>query len=479
MFATALVAVACTSASSSDPTVEPTAEPTAVQASGDSSTSQPDQPSPTPDSPTPAPTATIPAVTPTSTPAPTPRAISTDPASNRIALTSTDGSIYTINPDGSDRQRVTATGASLPGGLTANFYAWPSWSPDGRHLLITGFTADGAGGIETSLLRAPAASVSTVPDVLYRDLPGTTGIGGIPHFPLWHPEASSVALIANIGGGLLTFLIDVEEGPDQAVSNGAPVYIHWSPDGSHMLVHTAELLVRHDFSPGGEPIGSEQIGTGSLSYRVAKFSPLSDDYVYVGLFNSQHALLIGSAAEATPKQIGIAGENNSFEWSPNGDRIAVGDGRRAGIFDRLKIVDPNGDADDAVIADTPLFAFWWSPDGKQILAVLPGNEPSNLGLAIIDSATGDVENLGFVEPSSDMLFVLAFFDQYTPDLNVWSPDSSRFVFSGVLGEGLAVDGAGRQVQFGDEDSSVWVIDPSGASPPLSLGSGVFGTWSPE
>lgn len=301
----------------------------------------------------------------------------------------------------------------------------------------------------------------------------------MPHFPVWHPDGGSLALIANVGDGLSTFLVDVEDGLGSAVSNGAPVYLDWSTDGSRMLVHTADRLVLHEFGPDGGRTNSEQIGVGAVSYRVPKFAPESNDYAYIDIADGLRNLLVRSPSESSPTQVRLARANNSFAWSPEGDRIAFADGNRAGFYETLRIVNPDGEATDDVIVNTPVLAFWWSPDGKSILIAMPGGEVENVALAVADSATGDINLLGLFQPSAEMGFVISFFDQYAADLRLWSPDSSRFIFSGVLKDGLKDEAAGTQVQLGDPDSKVWVIDPSGVDQPLSLGLGGFGTWSPE
>ncbi len=399
-------------------------------------------------------------------------------STNRIAITSADGSIYTVDPDGSDRRRVTLAGGE-PGDRFAAFYGWPTWSPDGRYLLVSAFTPDIAGGFETSLLRLPANQFEMFQELLYRDVPGTNGIGGVPHFPVWHPDGGSLALIANVGQGLSTFLIDVEDGLGPAVSNGAPVYLDWSADGSHLLVHTGEVLVLHDFDPDGSRTGSQRIGLGSISYRVPQFAPDSDMFAYIDLAGGLRSLLVRTPEDTSPTLSRLARANNSFAWSPEGERLAFADGSRAGFYESLRIIDPDGDPDNDVVVDTPVLAYWWSPDSQSILLVMPGGEPENAALAVVDAASGDVNFLGLIEPSAEMGFVIGFFDQYASDLRLWSPDSTQFIFSGVLKEGLAAEDAGTQVQLGDPDSSIWVIDPSGVEPPLSLGAGGFGTWSPQ
>jgi TolB protein len=59
---------------------------------------------------------------------------------------------------------------------------------------------------------------------------------------------------------------------------------------------------------------------------------------------------------------------------------------------------------------------------------------------------------------------LPYFDQYAQSHRLWSPDGSAFVFAGTLANG---------------ESGIW-LQPVGEedAQPVSLGPGVYATWSP-
>ncbi len=461
LLAAAFVIGACTSSNSEEPTSAPA---TATRSPSEAAAATAD----------PAP-ATRPDATSQAAASP---ATQSPAASNRIAVVSTNGVVYLIDPDGSNRWQLTSSNPALLGGVLGEFFSWPSWSPDSRHLLITAFTPDVDGGLETSLLRTSATPANAAPELIYRDVPGTNGIGsGVPHFPLWHPDGDSVVLIANIGEGLATFVVDVESGPGASVSNGAPVYVDWSADGSKMLVHTAERLVLHEFAADGSRESSEAIGNGSISYRVPLFSPVSDDFIYVDAFGGGRQILRGSAASLDePMPLLEAQASNGFAWSPDGSRIAFGTGTRNGIFDRLLVADATG-GDARTLVEDFVAAFWWSPDGKKLLTVGINEDPGQAVLSVVDVDTGAVEEIAVVEPTFEMSFISAFFDQYAANLRLWSPDSNSVLFSGLL---VSDTSTGVRVQSGDEVPSVWLFDVSGSSlPPISLGAGVMATWSPQ
>lgn len=348
-------------------------------------------------------------------------------------------------------------------------------------MLLTGFTPDFAGGFETSLLRISTTAPVTVPELLYSDVPGSNGIGGsVPHFALWHPDAGSVALIANVGGRLATFLVDVENGIGPSVSNGGQVYLNWSADGSHLVVHTAERLVLHRFAADRSSTGRQQIGNGSVSYKTPKFSPTADRYAYIETEDGARSLMIGGVEGLAPQRIRAANSSNAFEWSPDGTRLAFVEGSRIGFYENLRIIDLSGEGIKDIVIGTNLLAFWWSPDGEKILLAIPSERQDDVALSVADTVTGDVKFLGRLAISPEMSFVIEFFDQYSADLNIWSPDSSSFVFAGSLFEGYwSAEGISTQVQFGAGDTDVWVFDAAGVEGPVSLGSGILGTWSPR
>jgi TolB protein len=400
---------------------------------------------------------------------------------DRIAFTGADGAVYTVRPDGTALRRVSQDPADITVGVFSSSYSWPVWSPDGRHLLITGINNDISGGFETSLLRVPAAGGAT-PELLYLDVPGNTGIGGIAHYASWSPDSNKIALIANIGDGLTTFLLDRERGfSGQSVSNGGPVYLDWSADGTRMLVHTDERLALHLFGSDGRRASTTAIGTGSVSYRAPDFSPASDEYLYVDTVEGVRSVFIGTPG-ADPVALTSGDVSSAMKWSPDGRLIALARSVRSGVYQRLDILRHDGSTAVPTI-ERDLLAFWWSPDGGKILAVLTPEDggEDEVTLATVDVASGTLSEIGLFAPSAETRFVIEFFDQYANDHRIWSPDSRMVTLAGLLRGDLeesAVSGM-PGAPATSPSASVWAFDVTGAEPPLSVGAGVFATWSPR
>ena len=401
--------------------------------------------------------------------------------SNRIAFASSDGAIYTVRPDGTGLFRVSQDPKDITLGIFSASYLWPVWSPDARHLLITAVTSDVRGGFETSLLRVDAVG-GVLPEALYLDVPGSDGIGGIPHYSSWSPNSNKIAVIANIGDGLSTFLLDRERGfTGQAVSNGSPVYFDWSADGSHMLVHTAERLVLHRFDSDGTRIASREIGSGSISYKAPDFSPATDEFVYIDFIDSIRRVLVAAPDSMAATEVGQVDLNAAVKWSPAGDMIAIASGERANSFDSLRVIELDG-AEAFSHTFEGLMAFWWSPDGEKILLALESSADmqDEVELAVVDIASGSVSEIGRFEPSPETWFMMEFFDLYSNDHRVWSPDSKLVTFSGFLRGDLPAEAQPSGIEpQGSLEPEIWVLDVSGSEAPVSVGVGGFATWSPR
>ena len=84
---------------------------------------------------------------------------------------------------------------------------------------------------------------------------------------------------------------------------------------------------------------------------------------------------------------------------------------------------------------------------------------------MLDVATGANRRLASFLPTSDMIYLLTYFDQFSQSHRVWSPDSQNLVY----GELTA-----------DRQPVVTILSTSGTdSVPLTIAEGQIGVWSYE
>jgi TolB protein len=492
----ALVVAACSEnvAETPDQSVaSPTVISPAVDATATSLVSEPEPTLPSTETPVPQPTSAIelaatqiagsgtrqPDATTTITPAtqePVPaRAIATGRV-DRIAFENGDGSIFTVDPDGSDLT-VVGDGSLESGG---HRYTFPVWSPDGGSVLFSSFLLVNNTEIQSALHRADADGNGVVV-TLTIDPRSQRGVGpGVPHFSSWSPDGERIALTTSSEFGIGSVLLDSHSGErPKGIAIGAPLYINWAPDGSSILVHQdAGLhLIRVNGSASGMPI---PVGTGSISFNSPSWAPDSKSFAHIESINGDSSVVITNVDELDDhKIIGDADTRVAVGWSPDGKQIAIA--RSSGvIFNTLSVYDVDA-GEESIIHEGDVRAFWWSPDSSKLAII---EDSSDIYMAhtwsVIDVDSGDVIGLGTHIGSNLFLFVQSFFDQYVESHNIWSPDSSHIVISGAI---LDVENMLRSdiaTELPDDlDSHIWVVDVSGENEPFSVARGTIASWSPQ
>ena len=403
------------------------------------------------------------------------RAIATGPV-NRIAFSDGLGSVFTVDPDGSDRATI-SRGSSENGEFR---YTFPVWSPDGGSLSFSSFVIVAEAVSQSSLHRADADGEGIIV-TLAVDPTSQSGVGpGVPHFTTWSPNGDRIAITTSGEFGIGSMILGSYSGEaPERIAVGAPLYINWAPDGSAILIHQDADL--HIMTVDGNTSGIPRvIGMGSISFNSPTWSSDSQQFAHVETTDGKTSVVITSVADLATNEIIAEGDNRvGLGWSPDGKNIAIG--RSSGTsFHTLAIYDVES-GEKRILHEGETRSFWWSPDGKK-LAIIEDSPVIEFAhqWSIIDVESGELMHLVTQVTSDEFLFVQVFFDQYVGSHNVWSPDSSQIVIAGVVLDLDKIVLPSGVIDLPEEfDSQVWVLDANGVEDPVSVGTGTIASWSPQ
>ena len=399
-------------------------------------------------------------------------------AVNRIAYTDAVGNLYTIKPDGTDSRTVAADRLASSAGHvqaqgigTTAFYAWPTWSPDGTKLGISRVDFGGLNPIVSVHAVDIASDISTR---LYENEPGANLVitSDAPHYMYWSPDSSLLTFIASTPRALTLFSASPEgDGPAVQIATQGPIYFSWSRDGGSLLMHRmrGDLLVSRLASLQQQ----DQLTSAALGFRAPALSPDASRATYVAANGTGLALFLADVqGRQPPVAIGEVGSNVAFLWSPVEDEIAVADTQSSTdpSYDRLRILNADGTGERVLLRES-FMAFFWSPDGKQILYVTFDQGDNTLTWNIVSTAGGETRELLDFIPSPELFTLLNFFDQYAYSHSLWSPDGSQFVFAGILRRDLAQGNGASPLTL-----KVYVVDIAAATA-KEIASGRLAFWS--
>jgi Tol biopolymer transport system component len=324
------------------------------------------------------------------------------PSTARIAFVSDNPGVrdvFTVNPDGSDRMRLTDGLAGLSDS--------PQWSPDRSKIVFQG----GPSGGEIYVINADGSGLTN----LSNTPSGTENESG----PKWSPNGSRI-LFAK------TTIIPSDAGDTEATDLYA-MNANGSSPVPLTTTHTEGTAGGYNWSPDGSVVAFESTPAGML----------------------QGVYVVSASGGTATRLSGTGVASWAPSWSPDGRKIAFLS--QAGAQVQVWTMNADGSAQTPLTDQTgdDKTSPSWSPDGSKIVYMYSYSVRASDIWTVNADGTGEFNVTGGANPGGGG-------DNTSP---VWSPDGLRIAFVFGFGSGtpevrvIAVNGSGLRTRVDGRLSS--------------------------
>jgi TolB protein len=399
-------------------------------------------------------------------------------------------------------------------------YGFPAWSPDGSRLALI---AEGASDTSISIVPAHpvAAAPSPPPTLIYRSAAAP------PFYLSWSPDGRKLSFLANEPSEVSLRIAPADGGAPvdgsglgAIIRKGAPLYFDWIGT-DRMLLHvgTGPTAFLGEVGLDGTPAAPTLASPGD--FRPAVVSADSRYLAYARSKIDGPGEVVVSTRDGAPGHALTVLGAAAMVFDPRSDRVAFiaanepGQTELAFPVGPLRVVDADSGVPRTLI-DGSVVAFFWSPDGRTLAALLlkpasggttagirlavagasrsglepiaaaaeasssPAAAPSatlepsatvapsqrpdfDVHLAFVDVASGAIRSDRVLQPGRRFVSeILPYFDQYALSHRLWAPDGSSFLMPIVTSTGT---------------TELVALSPDGGEPLLTI-EGEIGFWSP-
>lgn len=401
--------------------------------------------------------------------------------SGAVAYIGVDSNIYIYDLGQQNSRPITNDGSSI------RRYQWPVWSSDGRLAFFCCDLRSASSPLTSGYIVSTAQN-----DAIKQVFQGTAES---VIYASWAPSSCGLncfdlmLLVNNVFSGSLYIQQIRDEGAiysSRVVAQGQPFYFTWSPDAKRIVFHRNNRVI-DVYSLALAATIPELQQRSSGTFQAPAWSPVDDRILFGAPSNtgSNTDLIVTTELNSQTLAENLDGFL-SFLWSPDGNYIAfrtIASNRFGALF----VIDAiSGELIARTTSD--VIAFFWSPDSKSIAYITPTagtgafsaqssqdaqqipvqqNERIRFSLdwSALDLATGVNRRLTSFIPTSEMLYLIQYFDQFAASHRVWSPNSTHLLYSELV----------------DSEEPTPVISilniTQADTVPFVIANGVFAVWS--
>ena len=393
--------------------------------------------------------------------------------SGLIAYVGTDGNIYAIDQNGTQKVAITHNA-----GEEDLSYLYPTWSPDGKRLSYLAAKRIEDGKRESTLFTANHDGTDSI--IIYQNQDES------PFYFYWSPDSKVITFLSITASGseLSLSLVPARGGKVQLLSVGQPFYWDWSPDSRSIFIHTGGS---GQFNPDarlallvpGDTTNQVEVDLRPTGFQAPAWSPRGEELLIAAESSEgRESLFLIDPAGNIKQTVNETPGPMAFAWSPDASRIALlhSASDPSGLLRGLKLLEPQAPGEEQIVVAQDTVAFFWSPDSRKIAyfqPVLSSPQPGEQGVSqtepqillslfVYNLDSESANQVAQLNPSNEFLNIFPFFDQYQRSVTLWSPDSQHLVVSAQDDSG--VDG-------------IYVVNASGEGNPVRIADGNLAFWS--
>lgn len=306
----------------------------------------------------------------------------------------------------------------------------PSWSPHGYRIAYWGLPIEGSGQRDISTISATGGDIVRV-----------TNDKAVDWSPIWSPDGKYLYFSSDRGGSMNLWRVSIDEKTGKTTGEFESITTpsRWSSqlsiskDGNHVLFSAREVQANIEkvaFDPVAEKIigAPEPVTRGTSTFNDVDVSPDGEWIAFRSSGAQEDLYICRSNGKEMRKLTDDVYKDRGPHWSPDGKRIAFYSDR-GGRYD-IWFINPDGSGLQQVTKISGPNTIWypkWSEDQRQLVIV------NEVGTFLVDiSGSLPVQKLTPIASPKEQGVIFTN--------TSWSPDGKWFVGQANHSDGTDVPG---------------------------------------